>query len=203
MKYHSNFFSGSCSSCIFLCLPVCVYDDGIIDPIFIVVRLLIIIKQTPNQQQWPTVLATKWWRLCPCDKLVWLNDLFRVCIDKRKTCTVVMELIQFIPTCKQDWSGLRASLFYNMWYSGFSTTRTPIIRIRTPIIHIQSPIIHIRTLAHVTLFSAAVGKDVAVTAVLLQEKAKLLYEQLFLNTTTPFSSSTTLGSRFTTFELAE
>ena len=52
--------------------------------------------------------------------------------------------------------------------------------------------------ADVTMFLAAAGKDAAVTAVLLQGKAKLLYEQLFPNATTPFSSCTGLGSQFTT-----
>ena len=45
-------------------------------------------------------------------------------------------------------------------------------------------------------------KDIAAIGVLLQEKAKLLYEQLFPNATTPFSSSTGFGSWFTTSELA-
>ena len=42
-------------------------------------------------------------------------------------------------------------------------------------------------------------KDAPVTGVLLQEKAKLLYERLFPDATTPFSAST--GSRFTTSEI--
>ena len=52
------------------------------------------------------------------------------------------------------------------------------------------------------MFSAAAGKDFAVTEVLLQEKAKLLYERL-PNATMPFSASTGLGSQFTMCELAE
>ena len=50
----------------------------------------------------------------------------------------------------------------------------------------------------VAMFSAAAGKDVPVTGVLLQEKAKLLYERLFPHATTPFSASTGFKSRFTT-----
>ena len=42
----------------------------------------------------------------------------------------------------------------------------------------------------VAMFSAAAGKDVRLTGVLLQEKAKLLYERLFPDATTPFSAST-------------
>ena len=74
-----------------------------------------------------------------------------------------------------------------MRYSGFS-----IIRIRTLGRWLTSP-----------CFRQQWEKDVAVAGVLLQEKAKLLYERFFLNATTPFSSSTGLGSRFTTCELAE
>ena len=36
------------------------------------------------------------------------------------------------------------------------------------------------------MVSAAAGKDVLVAGVLLQEKAKLLYERLFPNATAPF-----------------
>ena len=53
------------------------------------------------------------------------------------------------------------------------------------------------------MFSAAAGKDVLVTGVLLLEKAKLLYEQLFPDGTTPFSASTGFISQFTTSEQAE
>ena len=45
--------------------------------------------------------------------------------------------------------------------------------------------------------------DVPVTGVRLQEKAKLLYERLFLDATTPVSSSMGFQSRFTMSELAE
>ena len=55
----------------------------------------------------------------------------------------------------------------------------------------------------VAMFSAAAEKDVLVAGVLLQEKAKLLYERLFPDATTPFSASTGFRSRFTTSELAE
>ena len=51
------------------------------------------------------------------------------------------------------------------------------------------------------MFSAAVEKDVPVTGVLLQENAKLLYEQLFSDATTPFSASTGFSSRFVTLSL--
>ena len=77
-------------------------------------------------------------------------------------------------------------------YSGFSIIRTTIIRIQTHGHRLTSP-----------CFWQQREKDVAVTGVLLQEKAKLLYEQLFPNATIPFSSSTGLGSRFTMSELAE
>ena len=40
-----------------------------------------------------------------------------------------------------------------------------------------------------------------ITRVLLQVKAKLLYEQLFPNVTMPLSSSMGLGSQFTTSEV--
>ena len=43
------------------------------------------------------------------------------------------------------------------------------------------------TSADVAMFSEPVWKGVAVTAVLLQEKAKQLYERLFPNATAPFS----------------
>ena len=43
-------------------------------------------------------------------------------------------------------------------------------------------------------------KDVLVTGVLLQEKAKLLYERLFPDATTLFSASTGFRSRFTMSE---
>ena len=46
-------------------------------------------------------------------------------------------------------------------------------------------------------------KDVPVTGVLPQEKAKLLYEQLFPDATMPFSASMRFRSQFTTSELAE
>ena len=52
-------------------------------------------------------------------------------------------------------------------------------------------------------FSAAEAKDVPVTGVLLQEKAKLLYERLFPNATTHFSSSMGFRSGFITSEPAE
>ena len=57
----------------------------------------------------------------------------------------------------------------------------------------------------VTTFSAAVGKDVPVTRVLQQKKEKLLYmyERLFPNATTPFSSSTGFRSQFTMSKLSE
>ena len=42
------------------------------------------------------------------------------------------------------------------------------------------------TSAHVAMFSAAAGKDFAVTGDLLQGKAKLLYERLYPKATTPF-----------------
>ena len=55
----------------------------------------------------------------------------------------------------------------------------------------------------VTIFSGAAGKDVLVTGVLLQEKAKVLYERLFPDATTHFLSSKGLWSQFTMSELAE
>ena len=53
------------------------------------------------------------------------------------------------------------------------------------------------------MFSAAAGKDVVVTGVLLQEKGKPPYERLFPDATTSFSASTGLGSQFTMCDLAE
>ena len=85
---------------------------------------------------------------------------------------------------------LLPKIFY--MYRGFSIIRTPIIRIQTLGRWLTSP-----------CFQQQWEKDVAVTGVLLREKAKLLYERLFPNATTPFSSSTGLGSRFTTSELVE
>ena len=52
-------------------------------------------------------------------------------------------------------------------YSGFSIIRTPIIRIRTFGRRLTSP-----------CFQHQREKDIAVTGVLLQERAKLLYERL-------------------------
>ena len=48
------------------------------------------------------------------------------------------------------------------------------------------------------LFSAAAGKKkhILVTGVLLQEKAKVLYEQLFSNATMPFTASTEYRPQF-------
>ena len=60
-------------------------------------------------------------------------------------------------------------------YSGFSIIRTPIIRIQTFECRLTSP-----------CFRYQREKDVAVTGVLLQEKAKLLYERLSPNATTLF-----------------
>ena len=77
-------------------------------------------------------------------------------------------------------------------YSGFLIIWTPIIRIQILAHWLTSP-----------CFRQQWKKDVAVTAVLLREKAKLLYERFLPNATMPFSSSTGLGSRFTTSELAE
>ena len=45
---------------------------------------------------------------------------------------------------------------------------------------------------NVAMFLAVAGKDILVTGVLLQETAKLQYEQLFPDATTPFSSFTRL-----------
>ena len=80
---------------------------------------------------------------------------------------------------------------YYFDYSGFLIIQTPIIRIQTLGCRLTSP-----------CFWQQQEKDVAVTGDLLLEIAKLLYERLFPNATTPFSSSTGLGSRFTTCELA-
>ena len=78
------------------------------------------------------------------------------------------------------------------YYTELSIIRTQIIRIQTFGLRIMSQ-----------CFRHQQEKYVAVTGVLLQEKAKLLYERLFPDATTPFSASTGFRSRFTTSELAE
>ena len=78
------------------------------------------------------------------------------------------------------------------WYSGYPIIRIPIIRTLNYLNTWTSP-----------CFRQQLEKHVLVTGVLLQEKAKLLYERLFPHATTPFSASTGFISRFTTCELAE
>ena len=53
------------------------------------------------------------------------------------------------------------------------------------------------------MFSAVAEEDVLVTGVLLQKKAKLLYERLFPDATMTFSANTDFRSQFTMSELAE
>ena len=79
-------------------------------------------------------------------------------------------------------------------YSGYPIIRIPIIRFLDYPNAWTSP-----------RFRQQREKDVRVTGVLLQEKAKLLYERLFPDATCtmPFSASTGFKSQFTTSELAE
>ena len=84
------------------------------------------------------------------------------------------------------------SILWPLYYSRFPIIRIPIIRILDYPNSWASP-----------CFRQQREKDVLVTGVLLQEKAKLLYERLFPDATTPFSASTGFRSRFTTSELAE
>ena len=81
---------------------------------------------------------------------------------------------------------------FHQEYSGFSIIRTPIIRT-----------LNYPNAWTLPCFRQQREKDVPVTGVLLQEKAKLLYERLFPDATTPFSASMEFRSRFTTSELAE
>ena len=77
-------------------------------------------------------------------------------------------------------------------YSKFKITRIPIIRILDYSKTWTSPCFHQQQ-----------EKDILVAGVLLQEKAKMMYERLFPHATAPFSASTGLRSQFTTSELAE
>ena len=104
------------------------------------------------------------------------------------------------PSHRYGWSGFNLTTF--------EVQLRPEIQIKFNLLkwvidypHPNYPYPNTWTSSDVAMFSAAAGKDLAVTGVLLQKKVKLLYEGLFPNATMPFSSSKGLGSLFTTSEL--
>ena len=97
---------------------------------------------------------------------------------------------------QSTWSEIRSPPNYNEqysdhWYSMFPIIQIPIIRVLDYPNAWMSP-----------FFRPQREQGFLVTGVLLQQKAKLLHERLFLDSMTLFLASTGVRSQFTTSELA-
>ena len=109
--------------------------------------------------------------------------------------------------------GRHLYMYIYMYHKESNFANMSNIHFKHSTVHVQcrfpiNPILIIQTLDYPNAWTSPCfrqqrEKDFLVTGVLLPEKAKLLYEQVFPVATIPFSSSIGVRSRFTTSELAE